>query len=139
VKEKGFFRIEGGASPALVRRAIQEINREVGSSGQSVDSFKAKSFPSHPAITGLFNDSMVPHILQRLLGGDSPYTLGSGQLALRFPGDACPPDKCECSEARFEGVRIGLYPIVTFQYSSTTLYQVSYHIQYLFFESDNRI
>jgi hypothetical protein len=25
------------------------------------------------------------------------------------------------------------YPIVTFQYSSTTLYQVSYHIQYLFF------
>ena len=27
----------------------------------------------------------------------------------------------------------GLYPIVTFQYSSTTLYQVSCHIQYLFF------
>jgi hypothetical protein len=30
-------------------------------------------------------------------------------------------------------VDIGLYPIVTFQYSSATLYQVSYHIQYLFF------
>jgi hypothetical protein len=28
---------------------------------------------------------------------------------------------------------LGLYPIVTFQYSSTTLYQVSYHIQYLVF------
>jgi hypothetical protein len=27
---------------------------------------------------------------------------------------------------------LGLYPIVTVQYSSTTLYQVSYHIQYLF-------
>jgi hypothetical protein len=26
-------------------------------------------------------------------------------------------------------VVIGLYPIVTFQYSSTTLHQVSYHIQ----------
>ena len=25
--------------------------------------------------------------------------------------------------------RLGLYPIVTSQYSSTTLYQVSYHIQ----------
>jgi hypothetical protein len=25
------------------------------------------------------------------------------------------------------------------EYSSTTLYQVSYHIQYLLFESDNRI
>ena len=30
-------------------------------------------------------------------------------------------------------VGVGLYPIVTFQYSPTTLYQVSYHIQYLFF------
>jgi hypothetical protein len=29
--------------------------------------------------------------------------------------------------------RVGLYPIVTFQYSSTTLYHISYHIQYLFF------
>jgi hypothetical protein len=29
--------------------------------------------------------------------------------------------------------RVGLYPIATLQYSSTTLYQVSYHIQYLFF------
>jgi hypothetical protein len=28
---------------------------------------------------------------------------------------------------------VGLYPIVTFQYSSTTLYQISDHIQYLFF------
>jgi ankyrin repeat protein len=26
----------------------------------------------------------------------------------------------------------GLYPIVTFQYSSTTSYQVSYHIQCMF-------
>ena len=30
-------------------------------------------------------------------------------------------------------VGLGLYPIVTLQYSSTTLYQASYHIQYLFF------
>ena len=29
--------------------------------------------------------------------------------------------------------QVGLYPIVTFQYSSTALYQVSYHIRYLFF------
>jgi hypothetical protein len=28
-------------------------------------------------------------------------------------------------------LQVGLYPIVTFQYSSTTLYQVSYHIRYL--------
>jgi hypothetical protein len=36
-------------------------------------------------------------------------------------------------------VSLGFYPIVTFQYSSTTLYQVSYHIRYLFFESDHRV
>jgi microcystin degradation protein MlrC len=31
--------------------------------------------------------------------------------------------------ARRRQARLGLYPIVTFQYSSTTLYQFSYHIQ----------
>jgi hypothetical protein len=31
------------------------------------------------------------------------------------------------------GYQVGLYPIVTSQYSSTTLYQVSYYIQWLFF------
>ena len=30
-------------------------------------------------------------------------------------------------------LRLGLYPTDTFQYTSTTLYQVSYHIKYLFF------
>ena len=40
-----------------------------------------------------------------------------------WPSDATFPD----------GGRLGSYPIVTFQYSSTTLYQVSYHIQWLFF------
>jgi hypothetical protein len=37
------------------------------------------------------------------------------------------------------GGPVGLYPIVTSQYSSTALYQVFYHTQQLFFESDNRI
>jgi hypothetical protein len=32
-------------------------------------------------------------------------------------------------QARAGGARVGLYPIVTLQYSSTTLYQVSYHIR----------
>jgi hypothetical protein len=37
------------------------------------------------------------------------------------------------------GDQVGLYPTVTFQYSPTTLYQVSCHTQYLFFESDGRV
>ena len=32
-----------------------------------------------------------------------------------------------------QDVQVGLYPIVTFQYSSTTLYQFFHHIQSLFF------
>ena len=36
------------------------------------------------------------------------------------------------------GLGVGSYPIVTFQYSSATLYQVSDHIWSMFFESDNR-
>jgi hypothetical protein len=42
-------------------------------------------------------------------------------------------------EAFKTGVVLGLYPIATLQYSSTTLHQVSYRIRSLFFESDNRI
>jgi hypothetical protein len=33
--------------------------------------------------------------------------------------------------------QVGLYPIVTSQYSLTTLYQIFYHIQSLLFQSDN--
>ena len=33
----------------------------------------------------------------------------------------------------------GVHPTVTSQHSSTALYQVFYHIWWLFFESDNRI
>jgi hypothetical protein len=36
-------------------------------------------------------------------------------------------------------LHLGLHPVITFQYSSTTLYQFSDHIQSLFFESDNRV
>jgi hypothetical protein len=44
-------------------------------------------------------------------------------------------DRAGAAAAALPGAEawLGLYPIATFQYSSTTLYQVSYHIQYLFF------
>ena len=32
-----------------------------------------------------------------------------------------------------QALQVGLYPIITSQYSSTALYQVSYHIRSLFF------
>jgi hypothetical protein len=39
----------------------------------------------------------------------------------------------ERAHATLAAARLGLYPIVTFQYRSTTLYQVPYHIRSLFF------
>ena len=52
----------------------------------------------------------MPHILKKLLGGGAPYRMSSGQLALRFPGDACVGDGCECPPDHFEGVRKGCAP-----------------------------
>jgi hypothetical protein len=40
---------------------------------------------------------------------------------------------------RGRGLRGGSYPSATLQYSSTTLYQTSYHMQSLFCQGENRI
>jgi hypothetical protein len=45
------------------------------------------------------------------------------------PGGCTPAGRAEAEAL----CRLGLYPIVTFQYSSTTLYQDPYHMQSLFF------
>ena len=37
-----------------------------------VEQFKAKSFPEHAAITDLFNESLLPHLMPLLLGGTEP-------------------------------------------------------------------
>ena len=54
----------------------------------------------------------------------------------RSPALSAPPDALKANSASSCGLagggrrpRLGLHPTVTSQYSSTTLYQVSYHIQ----------
>ena len=54
------------------------------------------------------------------LHGDS--SCGDGKL----PN---PDEICRNYVPNSDAVKLGLYPIVTFPYSSITLYQVSYHIQ----------
>jgi hypothetical protein len=78
--------------------------------------------------TSVFWANLTPLSLQteRLLLEDAPES-----LAWTF---GATPFLHACSTGQ---VQLGLYP--TFQYSSTTLYQFSYHIQSLFFESDSRI
>jgi hypothetical protein len=62
--------------------------------------------------------------------GDSHYTQ---PFCNQWQGHLCKDTAYEVHCAATGEVTVGLYSIVTFQYSSTTLYQVSYHIQYLFF------
>jgi len=95
---------------SVVLEARKEINREIGLSSTTTDSFKAKTFASHPAITNLFKASMAPHIASLLMGGSPEFyrrQASGGQLALRFPGDMCDKDKAECSVSKFNGVRKG--------------------------------
>jgi hypothetical protein len=45
------------------------------------------------------------------------------------PGPALKPCSISDIGAKSPGSNLGLYPIVTLQYSSTILYHVSYHMQ----------
>jgi hypothetical protein len=107
LRTDGFVKIEQGIPRDVVRQARKEINREIGLSSTSTDSFKAKTFASHPAITNLIKASMAPHIASALLGGDADMyrrQIHAGQLALRFPGDMCEDGKAECSLEKFNNV-----------------------------------
>ena len=107
LRDNGFLHLPGAAEPQVVATALREINRQLGHAHGGTDAFKAKTFASAAAVTDLFNRSMMPHVLQKLLGGDAPYRQGQGQLALRFPGDACVGDGCECPPDHFESIRRG--------------------------------
>lgn len=58
-----------------------------------------------PAISNLFNESLLPLICQQLLGTKAPGKQGQGQVALRFPGDLCQSDTSHSSPAHFEALR----------------------------------
>ena len=125
LEENGFVRVSNLVPEELVLNARREINRMLGQSSKSPDTFKAKTFASHPAITDLINRSGVPELLSEMLGPHSyvvstfsypslaiiptlehRYDQGSGQIALRFPGDMC-EDKTSCtsSPANFNNLR----------------------------------
>jgi hypothetical protein len=54
---------------------------------------------------------------------------GTGHLDFSALLNEYTSDATPCAFANSNSVTIGLYPIATLQYSLTTLYQVSYHIQ----------
>jgi hypothetical protein len=106
LRANGFVKIENAVSKALVNEALKEINKRLGTTKGGTDQFKAKSFPKDPAITNLFNQSIIPYVLQCLLGGTSrkKYHQGAGQLALRFPGDMTPNASAKASDKVLKNV-----------------------------------
>ena len=106
LKHDGFTKFPGAIPPQVVREAMTEINRELGLSSTTTDEFKAKTFAKHPAVKNLIKQSMAPFICAKLLGGTPDYyreQISQGQLALRFPGDACPEGTAKCTASRFHG------------------------------------
>ena len=101
----GFVHLPQAVSRELCRSAKREINRLMGASMGSADQFKGKSFESAPVLTDLFNKSVLPHLMKKLLGGAAPYRQGGAQLALRFPGDGCPGGTAHFNPSHFEHVR----------------------------------
>jgi len=103
----GYMKLEQVISQDLVDAAVKEINHELGVAQGSTDQFKAKTFASEDAITDLFNRSVLPYVMARLLGDDygrMKYRQGAGQLALRFPGDACVGKTAQSNEAHFKNI-----------------------------------
>lgn len=69
--------------------------------------FKAKIFPTAKPITDLFNESILPYILEIILGkpAEGGFRAHSGQIALRFPGDYCKKDTADYDHQAFEVLR----------------------------------
>ena len=106
-EESGFAKLPRLVGEDLVEAALKEINRELGASTSTTDKFKAKTFAKAAAVTDLFNKSCLPHLMTELLGGEMRYHQPAGQLALRFPGDACIGNTAKTTPAHFAAVAKG--------------------------------
>jgi hypothetical protein len=106
--------VEGATSASFPMMQPTQTEAGLGGGGGETTEVAWRVFPrpgqeySHNTIAG------------QQAGEHLPTVFCKGTLARNSAGVLCV-------------VRVGSYPIVTFQCSSTTLYQVSYHTQYLFF------
>ncbi|GMH85605.1 hypothetical protein TrVE_jg5190 [Triparma verrucosa] len=109
-KRDGFVKLSKVVDEELIESALREINREMGQATGSNDQFKAKTFAKEAAITDLFNQSSIPYVMELLLGpkvGGGKYSQPGGQLALRFPGDACVGKTAQSNAQHFEHIARG--------------------------------
>jgi ectoine hydroxylase-related dioxygenase (phytanoyl-CoA dioxygenase family) len=101
-ERNGFAKLPEAIDKDMINAALKEINRELGMSSATTDKFKAKTSLKDVGITDLFNKSVIPHVMEILLGKDHTYRQHAGQIALRFPGDACVGNTAKSNPAHFE-------------------------------------
>ena len=105
--ENGFTKLSGVIEADLIEAAFKEVNRQLGASSSTTDKFKVKTIAKESAVTALFNDSCLPDLMFKFFGGNKRYHQGAGQLALRFPGDACIGQTAKTNPAHFSAVASG--------------------------------
>lgn len=109
-KRDGFVKLSKAVDEELIENALLEINKEMGQATGSNDQFKAKTFAKEAAITDLFNQSVIPFVMELLLGAKfrgGKYKQDGGQLALRFPGDACVGKTAKSNDAHLNKIAKG--------------------------------
>ena len=94
-RNDGFYKFEKAISNDLIRAARMELNRELGSGEKPVAAYKAKTSSSQLPIVNLVKKSVIPYLLQELLGDEANHFVKAAthaQIILRFPGDLCPSE-----------------------------------------------
>ena len=112
LKLNGFVHLARLVPKALIDTARKEINRMIGIGSVlkgekkiGINELRGKLFSNQSAITNLFNKSAISLVVKALLGGDKPYVIDRGQVALRFPGDMCIADTAKSNETHFKHIR----------------------------------
>ncbi|MFC4811765.1 phytanoyl-CoA dioxygenase family protein [Paenibacillus sp. GCM10023250] len=93
--ERGYVKIPGAVPDIMVREAMKAINHSIGQgipAGHRGANY-CRELENRPVITDLFNRTPIKSIVDSLIGEEAYYSIGAGQIALRFPDYADnPPD-----------------------------------------------
>lgn len=97
--DDGFVQLQGLVPKDLVDAALRRVNEQLGQAARKEPgACPAMAHDTHPAITDLFNRSLLPYICQIMLGDATRPSRQGAQVALRFPGDYCGPARHVTSE-----------------------------------------
>lgn len=108
LRENGFVKLTNVIDPNLLDDALGEVHFMLGQS-KDVEVFQNKNVPQGPALSAVFNDSVLPFIFSFLFGCavEEVQRTHGAQVALRFPGDGCMKDTRLSTNDHWKGVSKG--------------------------------